>query len=116
MPLPQQDPQPRLIDERPRFYRLSTPRGVHVVVGLGGANDPASIQVVRPLEARLGLGRDRLKLDLSMDELWAIWALMCDAASCAGEPPEWATVPAVATGADGDPLPPMPTAVAAEPL
>ncbi|MFB4285661.1 hypothetical protein ACBJ59_61115 [Nonomuraea sp. MTCD27] len=118
MPLPQQDnPWPRLIDERPRTYRLKTPRHSAVAVELGGAGDlvKIKIRVSRSIDMVLGMNTARV-LDLSTEEAWAIWAALSDGLGAAGEPPDWANGPLPALGLDGQPLPPLPGALPVEPF
>lgn len=110
-PTPHQDPPPRLIDERPRTYRITTPRLTHVVVELGGADDPVKVTLARPLDTALGMNTAPV-LELSREEAWAIWAAFCDGLGATGEPPTWTDGPLSAFGPDGTPLPPLPSATA----
>lgn len=113
MPVPTQDPR-RLIDERIRNYRMSTPRGAQLLVALGGPADPVTILLIRPLEE--GLGVERVRLPMSAEEGWALLACLADGLSVAGDPPDWATQSIGPTHADGGPLPPLPGASPAEPV
>ncbi|WP_327587079.1 hypothetical protein OHA25_08710 [Nonomuraea sp. NBC_00507] len=115
MPLPKQDSPARRIDERPRTYRITTPRRTCVVVELGGSGDPVKIKVSRRLDMVLGMNTAPV-LDLSQEEAWAIWAALCDGLGAGGEPPDWTNGPLTAFGPDGAALPALPTAAAAEPF
>lgn len=112
--LPQRDPQPRVTDERIRFYRMSTPRGSIVTLGLGGQDDPVTLLLARPIEVRIGV--ERVRLPMSAEEAWALYGCLADALGAAGEPPAWVTASVGPTDADGGPLPPLPGALSAEPL
>ncbi|MCP2363027.1 hypothetical protein HD597_010047 [Nonomuraea thailandensis] len=117
MPLSQQAPLPRVIDERPRTIRLKTPRHSSVSAELGGAGDPVKIQikVSRPLDMVLGMNTAPV-LDLSSEEAWALWAVLGDGLGAMGDPPHWAAGPLPAYGPNGRELPPAPTALPREPF
>jgi hypothetical protein len=107
----------RVIDERPRTYRLKTPRHSTVTAELGGAGDPVKIQikVSRPIDVVLGMNTSPV-LELSFEEAWALWALLSDGLDAASEPPDWAQGPLPAYGPDGRELPPAPVALPREPF
>lgn len=126
MPLHLPDPLPRPIDERPRFYRITTPRGVALAVEMGGDDDPVDVTITRPLDAKLGSGTqtgvspaftvEPQRLRLSREEACGLWAGLSDGLTAAGVlPPEWAMNEIPATGADGTPLPAAPSTVVRSP-
>ncbi|MEV0306458.1 hypothetical protein [Nonomuraea fuscirosea] len=69
-------------------YGLAIPGAVEVVVAWVDA-DRATIQLTRPLDGGFGRGRDRLKLPVTTEELWAIWALVSSALADSDGVPEW---------------------------
>ncbi|NJP93951.1 hypothetical protein HCN51_31705 [Nonomuraea sp. FMUSA5-5] len=107
----------RVIDERPRTYRLRTPRHSTVTAELGGAGDPVKIQirVSRPIDLVLGMNTSPV-LELSSEEAWALWALLSDGLGAAGDPPDWTAGPLPAYGPDGQALPPMAAVLPVEPF
>lgn len=113
--MPGQDPPARLIDERPRFYMATTPRGARMAVELGGADDQVSITRARPIDIALGMNTGST-LDLSREEAWALWACLTDGLGVTGEPPEWVPGEITPTDTAGDPLPPLPGALPPKPF
>ncbi|WP_214327887.1 hypothetical protein [Nonomuraea sediminis] len=96
MTMPTQDAPQRPIDSRVRYYRLSTPDGVAVVVGLAAAGEPVTITVAQPSPA---------VLILPYDEAWALWACLADGLGVAGEPPAWVPEMLDPTDIEHEPLP-----------
>lgn len=106
MPVPPlDDPPPRPLDERQRYYRLVPPAGGEVIVGLGKVGDPVTITVIRPLDHDLGSPRPTLRL--LYEEAWALWACIGDGLGVAGEPPDWIAEQLDPLDAHGHPLPPL---------
>ncbi|MCK2214248.1 hypothetical protein MF672_010665 [Actinomadura sp. ATCC 31491] len=114
MPLPKQDPPARVIDERIRNYRMSTPRGSMITVALGGLDDPVTVLLHRPLEEALGV--ERLKAEFSVEESWAVVACLMDGLASGSDLPDWVNATIGPVDADGQPLPPLPGAPPAEPF
>lgn len=108
MSVPTQDP-PRVIDERPRYYRMTTPRGVTVTVGLAGAAGEGTLKIERPIDTSLGMNTAPT-FHLDITELWALWACLTDGLGVAGDSPDWANAPLDPLDAAGNPLPPLPGA------
>lgn len=96
------DPPGRPVDERLRYYRMTTPSRADVVVSLGGSVHPVTLTVVRPHADQASARR---VICLSYDEAWALWACLGDGLGVAGEPPDWVADSLDPTDVDGNPLP-----------
>lgn len=103
LPSPQ-DPPSHHSDERPRIYRLSTPRLTTAVVSLGGVADDVTIRLMRPVDAAL-VTHTGPTVTMSRDEAWALWACLSDGLGAAGASPDWVPGSLDPIGADGTPLP-----------